>query len=121
MPLFVVDGEAHELIRAGADRMLAQPGPGALRHDRHHQLNGEGAERLLEREPHGVGIDRDDRVERAIRALARRQECRIDEAPKRVHHIVRRQLVSVMKPDAVAKMDDVVQWIGLFPVRREPR
>ena len=103
----VVDGEAHELVRAGADRPVAKLGAGALRHHRHHQLNRKRAERFLQREAHGVRIDRLDAVEHAVRALARRHERRVDETPKRVHHIVRGQLVAVVKPHALAEVDEV--------------
>ena len=114
-PDVVVDREADELVRTGADRMVAQPRPRALRNDRHDQLDGEGAERLLEDEAHGIRIDCLDAIERAIRALAWRHEVRIDERSERIDHIVRGQLVTVVKLHALAQVDDVGDRVGLFP------
>ena len=111
----VINLVAREFIGAGADRMIAQLPARAGGDDLHVQVDQEGAGRLFQHKPHRVGVERRDRIEIAVAAPVRRRHLWIENARERVHDIVRRELVSVMKMHALSE----VHQIGLI-VRRLP-
>ena len=115
----IVHGEPYELVRARANRMIAEPGPGALGHHRHDQLDGERSKGFLQREAGGVAIKRRHLVEHTVGALARGDERRVDQRTKRMDHIIGRQLVPVVKQHALAQDHVVGQRVALLPARRQ--
>ena len=103
----IVGEIANEPIRSGADGMFGQRRAGPIRDNRHHEIDGKRRERLVERESHGVPIGGIDRFQLAVAALSGRHEVGVEKAPKRVHHVRRRQLVAVLEAHTAFQLNDV--------------
>jgi hypothetical protein len=114
---------ADEAIRPGADGERAHRIARAVRHDRRHagELGGKGAERLFERELHGVVVERADRLQDAKRAFERRYVRGIEERGVSVDDVLRRHRTPVVELHAAPQVRDVGQRIGVVEPCREAR
>lgn len=102
--------------RSCADRMVAEVASGPLRHDLDgDQVDQERSGGLLQYELDGEWIDRSHGIDQPEAASERGAGFRIENAAVRVHHVVRRQLVAVMKADAPAEREPVRLVIGRLP------
>src|SRR6185503_9984830 len=105
---------------SGPDWERAERVAGAVGDDGHHELCWECAKWFLQLEFDGVFVERRDGLQGLVRALARRDEVRIEKAAERIHHVAGGELVAIMKAHTAAEMGDICQWIGNVEPHRQP-
>ena len=111
----IVHGVSNELIRSGANGMLAQFVSRAIRHDLHHQIDQERAGGTLRHKLHGVAIERGHGLQIPVAAPVRRRHFRVENAGEGVNHVLRRELVPVVEMNAPAQMHGICLVVRLSP------